>query len=115
LVRYSGRGRTDTVFRLKNRHNQTSLINGRINLKIKSEKNIFIELSQIQALGGTTRTKEAMLHAKREFEKKFGGREKADKIMIVFTDGYSQDDPSDIAADFRKEKIHIRLHLRPCQ
>uniref|UniRef100_A0A914N0V5 VWFA domain-containing protein n=1 Tax=Meloidogyne incognita TaxID=6306 RepID=A0A914N0V5_MELIC len=92
LVRYSGRGRTDTVFRLKNRHNQTSLIN---------------ELSQIQALGGTTRTKEAMLHAKREFEKKFGGREKADKIMIVFTDGYSQDDPSDIAADFRKEKIHI--------
>ncbi|CAK5027294.1 unnamed protein product [Meloidogyne enterolobii] len=92
LVRYSGKGRTDTVFRLKNRHNQTSLIN---------------ELSQIQALGGTTRTKEAMLHAKREFEKKFGGREKADKIMIVFTDGYSQDDPSDIAADFRKERIHI--------
>jgi len=40
LVRYSGRGRTDTVFRLKNRHNQTSLINGRINLKIKSEKTI---------------------------------------------------------------------------
>jgi hypothetical protein len=28
LVRYSGKGRTDTVFRLKNKFNQTVLLNG---------------------------------------------------------------------------------------
>lgn len=48
-----------------------------------------------------------MLHAKREFERKFGGRDKADRILIVFTDGYSQDDPSEVATDFRKERIHV--------
>jgi hypothetical protein len=48
-----------------------------------------------------------MLHAKREFEHKFGGRDKADRILIVFTDGYSQDDPSEVATDFRKERIHV--------
>ena len=51
---------------------------------------IFEEIANAQPLSGTTRTREAMLHAKREFERKFGGREKADRVMIVFTDGYSQ-------------------------
>ena len=66
-----------------------------------------VELTQAQPLGGTTRTKEAMLHARREFEPKFGGREKADRVMLVFTDGYSQDDPSEIAPQLRRERIHV--------
>lgn len=48
-----------------------------------------------------------MLHARREFEPKFGGREKAGRVMIVFTDGYSQDDPSEIAPELRRERIHV--------
>jgi uncharacterized protein with von Willebrand factor type A (vWA) domain len=65
------------------------------------------ELTNAQPLGGTTRTKEAMLHARREFERKYGGREKADKVLVVFTDGYSQDDPAEVAAELRREKIQV--------
>jgi hypothetical protein len=74
-----------------------------------SKSNTFshVELENAQPLGGTTRTKEAMLHARREFEHKFGGRDKADRVMIVFTDGYSQDDPAEIAPELRRERIHV--------
>lgn len=42
-------------------------------------------------MGGTTRTAEALLYAQHEFDKKFGGRaSKAEKFLILFTDGYSQ-------------------------
>ncbi|KAI1719766.1 von willebrand factor type A domain-containing protein [Ditylenchus destructor] len=92
LVRYSGPGRSDTVFRLQKHRNSTALVQ---------------ELRRATALGGTTRTADALLYAKHEFDEKFGGRSKARKIIVLFSDGYSQDDPIEAAIILKKEKIHV--------
>lgn len=48
------------------------------------------DLRQAPSNGGTTRTGEAIHYAINEFDEKFGARKGARKIMIIFTDGYSQ-------------------------
>lgn len=60
-------------------------------------------------MSGTTRTAEAMLHGLKEFNSTFGGRMKneAQRRMIVFTDGYSQDDPSEVARTLAHEQVHV--------
>uniref|UniRef100_A0A8R1TW17 VWFA domain-containing protein n=1 Tax=Onchocerca volvulus TaxID=6282 RepID=A0A8R1TW17_ONCVO len=51
------------------------------------------DLHQAPSNGGTTRTGEAIYYAINEFNEKFGARKGARKMMIIFTDGYSQDNP----------------------
>ncbi|KAI1723922.1 von willebrand factor type A domain-containing protein [Ditylenchus destructor] len=92
MVRYSGPGRSETMFGLKKHRNSTELVQ---------------ELRRATALGGTTRTADALLYAKHEFDEKFGGRSKARKILVLFSDGYSQDDPIEAAIILKKEKIHV--------
>ncbi|KAH7730738.1 RAB-1 protein [Aphelenchoides avenae] len=92
LVRYSGPGRTDTVFKLKKHRNTSTLLE---------------ELLQAQPLGGTTRTAEALRYAIQEFDSKNGGRPNAEKIIVIFTDGYSQDDPSEVAFQLSRERIRV--------
>ena len=92
FVRYSGPKRTDAVFHLKKHYKPEDAIK---------------EMSQTPSLGGTTRTGEALLQSLQEFQPKFGGRKNAEKIIIVFTDGYSQDDPVDASTAIFKQNIQI--------
>uniref|UniRef100_A0AC34PY10 VWFA domain-containing protein n=1 Tax=Panagrolaimus sp. JU765 TaxID=591449 RepID=A0AC34PY10_9BILA len=92
FVRFSGPKRTDTVFHLK---------------KHQNAKNAVFEMLATPSLGGTTRIGAAMLDAFREFDAKFGGRSTAQKVMIVFTDGFSQDDPTDAAVKLYQENIRL--------
>uniref|UniRef100_A0A0N5AXZ5 VWFA domain-containing protein n=1 Tax=Syphacia muris TaxID=451379 RepID=A0A0N5AXZ5_9BILA len=94
MVRYSGPGREDTVFHL-NKH-------------IDSIKAIE-EMNSASHLGGTTRTGEAIRYTIDEFSEKNGGRAHAVKMMIVFTDGYSQDEPAVAAKEAQKLGINIRV------
>lgn len=75
MVRYSGPGRTNTVFHLKKYTNTSDAI---------------AEMMKAQHMGGTTRTGEAIKFATNEFDEKYGGRNNAKKMIILFTDGYSQ-------------------------
>ncbi|VDK39179.1 unnamed protein product [Gongylonema pulchrum] len=92
-IRYSGPKRTDTLFHLR-KHNS-------VDEAIK-------ELRKAPLSSGTTRTGEAIRYAVGEFREKYGARENAKKMLIVFTDGYSQDDPSDAAREARSSGIEVK-------
>ncbi|VDD86838.1 unnamed protein product [Enterobius vermicularis] len=94
MVRYSGPGRTDTVFHLNKHSNLTKLVQ---------------EMMGAPHMGGTTRTGEAILYAVEEFAERHGGRKNSNKILVVFTDGYSQDDPLEAAQTARKQGITIHV------
>ncbi|VDM61078.1 unnamed protein product [Angiostrongylus costaricensis] len=77
LIKYSGPGRTETLFHLD---------------KHKKKDNLIEELFHNEATGGTTRTGEAIRYAVKEFANpKHGARKNAQKFIVVFTDGYSQE------------------------
>uniref|UniRef100_A0A1I7XG33 VWFA domain-containing protein n=1 Tax=Heterorhabditis bacteriophora TaxID=37862 RepID=A0A1I7XG33_HETBA len=73
----------------------------------------------MERTGGTTRTGEAIRYAVKEFQnKKHGARKDAKKVIVVFTDGYSQEDPSPAADAARADGIHliavaVNDHLKP--
>uniref|UniRef100_A0A158P5W5 VWFA domain-containing protein n=1 Tax=Angiostrongylus cantonensis TaxID=6313 RepID=A0A158P5W5_ANGCA len=91
LIKYSGPGRTETLFHLD---------------KHKKKDNVIEELFNDETTGGTTRTGEAIRHAVKEFANpKHGARKNAQKFIVVFTDGYSQDDPSTAADEARRASI----------
>ncbi|TKR60877.1 hypothetical protein L596_028059 [Steinernema carpocapsae] len=92
IVRYSGPGRTESQFHL-NKHAERSSMTD--------------EIASIQPMGGTTRTGEALLFAAEEFSEKLGARPKSERSIVVFTDGYSQDDPSDAARTVQRKGIHV--------
>ncbi|KAI6222856.1 VWFA domain-containing protein [Aphelenchoides fujianensis] len=94
LIRYSGPKRTESLFHLNKHSNQSSLLK---------------DVENVQPMGGTTRTAEAMRFALREFERKFGGRERNEvqRQMLVFTDGHSQDDPTEVAEELNRERVHV--------
>uniref|UniRef100_A0A7E4VQI6 VWFA domain-containing protein n=1 Tax=Panagrellus redivivus TaxID=6233 RepID=A0A7E4VQI6_PANRE len=92
FVRYSGPRRTDTVFHLKKHYDAEAAI---------------AEMAASPPMGGTTRTGAAMLDAYREYDAKYGGRSKASKVMLVMTDGYSQDDPVDASAKLHQERVKV--------
>ncbi|VDL66181.1 unnamed protein product [Nippostrongylus brasiliensis] len=63
---------------------------------------------RMESTGGTTRTGEAIQHAAKEFgNRKHGARKNARKFIVVFTDGYSQEDPTAAAEAARAEGITI--------
>ncbi|KAI6199344.1 hypothetical protein M3Y96_00617100 [Aphelenchoides besseyi] len=107
LIRYSGPKRTDVLFHLNKHSNRSNLIKG-LN-RIMKRFTFVSDIESVQVMGGTTRTKEAMEFALREFEPKFGGRDRneAQRHMIVFTDGHSQDDPADVADQLNKQRVHV--------
>ncbi|EYC09929.1 hypothetical protein Y032_0058g2894 [Ancylostoma ceylanicum] len=91
LVRYSGPGRAETLFHLDKHANKDDLIE---------------ELFRMEPTGGTTRTGEAIHYALKEFHnKKHGARKYARKFIVVFTDGYSQEDPSPAAEAARTDGV----------
>ncbi|KAJ1348211.1 hypothetical protein KIN20_003465 [Parelaphostrongylus tenuis] len=92
LIRYSGPGRTETLFHLD---------------KHKRKDNLIEELlHNEETTGGTTRTGEAIRHAIKEFSNpKHGARKNAQKVIVVFTDGYSQDDPATAVDEARRASI----------
>ncbi|KAK5980292.1 von Willebrand factor type A domain protein [Trichostrongylus colubriformis] len=93
LVRFSGPGRTETLFHLDKHSNKDDLIE---------------ELFRMQPTGGTTRTGEAIHYAIKEFEnEKHGARKHARKIIVLFTDGYAQDDPATAADTAREQGITV--------
>ncbi|KHJ85365.1 von Willebrand factor type A domain protein, partial [Oesophagostomum dentatum] len=93
LIRYSGPGRAETLFHLDKHSNKDRLIE---------------ELFRMEPTGGTTRTGEAIHYALKEFQhKKHGARKFARKFLVVFTDGYSQEDPSTAAEAARAEGVII--------
>ncbi|KAL6743228.1 hypothetical protein Aduo_016376 [Ancylostoma duodenale] len=91
LVRYSGPGRAETLFHLD---------------KHASKDDVIEELFRMEPTGGTTRTGEAIHYALKEFQnKKHGARKYARKFIVVFTDGYSQEDPSPAAEAARTDGV----------
>ncbi|CAJ0588708.1 unnamed protein product [Cylicocyclus nassatus] len=93
LIRYSGPGRTETLFHLD---------------KHKVKDNLIEDLFRMEPAGGTTRTGEAMHYALKEFQdRKHGARKDAKKILVVFTDGYSQEDPSDAAEAAKLQNVIV--------
>lgn len=74
-IRYSGPKRSDTLFHLR---------------KHSSAEAAIKEMQKAPSSGGTTRTGEAIQYAIGEFDEKYGGRKDAKKMLIIFTDGYSQ-------------------------
>ncbi|KJH49948.1 von Willebrand factor type A domain protein [Dictyocaulus viviparus] len=93
LIRYSGPGRTETLFHFGKHATKDELIE---------------ELFRIEKTGGTTRTGEAIRYATKEFDNvKYGSRKNAKKFIVVFTDGYSQDDPIKASDDARSSGISM--------
>ncbi|VDN54792.1 unnamed protein product [Dracunculus medinensis] len=92
MVRYSGPGRADTVFHL-NKHNST--------------KEAILDMKRADHMGGVTYTGQAIQYSIKEFNEEYGGRKQSKKIIIIFTDGYSQD-PS-LAAE-NATKLGIEIH-----
>ncbi|PIO68263.1 von Willebrand factor type A domain protein [Teladorsagia circumcincta] len=93
LIRFSGPGRTETLFHFDKHVNKDDLIE---------------ELFRMEPTGGTTRTGEALQYAIREFgNRKHGARKNARKFIVLFTDGYAQDDPATAADAARGEGITV--------
>ncbi|KAK0410563.1 hypothetical protein QR680_005197 [Steinernema hermaphroditum] len=92
VVRFSGPGRTESQFHL-NKHAEL--------------EPMLQEIESIEAMGGTTRTGEALLFAAEEFAEKYNARPKADRSVVVFTDGHSQDDPTEPARALQRKGVHV--------
>ncbi|VDM43635.1 unnamed protein product [Toxocara canis] len=92
MIRYSGPGRADTVFHLNKHTNANDAV---------------LEMAKAPHMGGTTRTGEAIKFAMSEFDEKNGGRKNAKKIIVLFTDGYSQEDPAEAAQLARRSGIEM--------
>ncbi|CAI4222524.1 unnamed protein product [Auanema sp. JU1783] len=92
MIGYSGPGRTHVLFDLDKHSNKDDLIE---------------EMFKMVATGGTTRTGEAITFATKELlkNKSNGTRSNAKKVLVVFTDGYSQDDPMAAASNARHQGI----------
>uniref|UniRef100_A0A914WZI9 VWFA domain-containing protein n=1 Tax=Plectus sambesii TaxID=2011161 RepID=A0A914WZI9_9BILA len=87
MVKYSGRDRAEAVFHLK-KHSTTD--------------GILAEMNATEYLSGSTWTGSALRYSMDEFSVQNGARpELAKKVVVVFTDGYSQEDPAEAAAAMR--------------
>lgn len=75
VIYYSSSKRSRTLFHLRKHSRADEAI---------------LDLEQAPSNGGTTRTGEAIYYAINEFNEKYGARRDARKMMIIFTDGYSQ-------------------------
>ncbi|KAK6043803.1 von Willebrand factor type A domain protein [Cooperia oncophora] len=66
------------------------------------------EMFRMEPTGGTTKTGEALHYAIKEFaDKKHGARKNARKFIVLFTDGYAQDDPVEAADTAREQGITV--------
>ncbi|VBB28044.1 unnamed protein product [Acanthocheilonema viteae] len=93
-IYYSGPKRARTQFHLR-KHSTT--------------EEAIKDLHQTPLNGGTTRTGEAIYYAISEFDEKFGARNGAKKMMIIFTDGYSQDDTTEASQAARSKGIELKV------
>ncbi|VDK81355.1 unnamed protein product [Litomosoides sigmodontis] len=97
-VYYSGPKRARTQFHLR---------------KHSTAEEAIKDLHQTPSNGGTTRTGEAIYYAINEFDERFGARKDAKKMMIIFTDGYSQDTYS--SKNFKKLQDIFDEYSRRCK
>uniref|UniRef100_A0A158Q887 VWFA domain-containing protein n=1 Tax=Elaeophora elaphi TaxID=1147741 RepID=A0A158Q887_9BILA len=93
-IYYSGPKRARTQFHLR-KHSTT--------------EEAIKDLHQAPSNGGTTRTGEAIYYAINEFDEKFGARKGARKMMIIFTDGYSQDDTTEASQAAHSKGIELKV------
>ncbi|EFO24668.2 hypothetical protein LOAG_03819 [Loa loa] len=92
-IYYSGPKRARTLFHLR-KHSRT--------------EEAIKDLHQAPSNGGTTRTGEAIYYAINEFSEKFGARKGAKKMIIIFTDGYSQDNPAEASRAAHIKGIELK-------
>ncbi|CAD6193854.1 unnamed protein product [Caenorhabditis auriculariae] len=93
LISYSGRGRTRTLVQLDKHESKDELIE---------------EMFRMERAGGTTRTGDAIRYAVDAFEnEQHATREGVRRVLVVFTDGYSQDEPREAADEARNKKIDV--------
>ncbi|VDO20025.1 unnamed protein product [Brugia timori] len=92
-IYYSGPKRARTLFHLR---------------KHSRAENAIKDLQRAPSNGGTTRTGEAIYYATNEFNEKFGARKDARKMIIIFTDGHSQDNPTEASRTARNKGIELK-------
>jgi len=93
LIRFAGKGKEKTTFGFN---------------KYTDKEEIKKAISEVSFLGGTTATNDALILADAEFEESRGARPGvAEPIVIVFTDGYSQQDPQPGATKLHDKKITV--------
>jgi hypothetical protein len=87
--------------------------------KYKEKEEISKAINEVSFLGGTTATNDALILADTEVEEARGARPGvAEPIVIVFTDGYSQQDPQPgpvCAAPFLNNRQQCDLTLDKLQ
>ncbi|CAG9532973.1 unnamed protein product [Cercopithifilaria johnstoni] len=92
-IYYSGPKRARTQFHLR---------------KHSTAEEAIKDLHQTPSNGGTTHTGEAIYYAINEFDEKFGARKDARKMMIIFTDGHSQDDTTGASQAAHSRGIELK-------
>ncbi|PIC26929.1 hypothetical protein B9Z55_019352 [Caenorhabditis nigoni] len=93
LISYSGPGRTHVRVYLDKHNDKEKLIE---------------EIFLMERHGGTTRTADAIRYATKIFEgMAHPARKNVKKVLVVFTDGYSQDHPRDAARVARAKGLQL--------
>ncbi|CAO4379612.1 unnamed protein product [Caenorhabditis nigoni] len=93
LISYSGPGRTHVRVYLDKHNDKEKLIE---------------EMFLMERHGGTTRTADAIRYATKIFEgMAHPARKNVKKVLVVFTDGYSQDHPRDAARVARAKGLQL--------
>ncbi|KAF1749966.1 hypothetical protein GCK72_016511 [Caenorhabditis remanei] len=93
LISYSGPGRTHVRVYL-DKHNE--------------KEKLIEEMFLMERHGGTTRTADAIRYATKIFEgMAHPARRNVKKVLVVFTDGYSQDSPRDAARVARAKGLQL--------
>ncbi|CAP28912.2 Protein CBG09720 [Caenorhabditis briggsae] len=93
LISYSGPGRTHVRVYLDKHNDKEKLIE---------------EMFLMERHGGTTRTADAIRYATKIFEgMAHPARKNVKKVLVVFTDGYSQDHPRDAARGARAKGLQL--------
>ncbi|CAL2045018.1 unnamed protein product [Caenorhabditis brenneri] len=93
LISYSGPGRTHVRVYLDKHNDKEKLIE---------------EMFLMERHGGTTRTADAIRYATKIFEgMAHPARRNVKKVLVVFTDGYSQDSPRDAARVARAKGLQL--------
>uniref|UniRef100_A0A1I7TS55 VWFA domain-containing protein n=1 Tax=Caenorhabditis tropicalis TaxID=1561998 RepID=A0A1I7TS55_9PELO len=93
LISYSGPGRTHVRVHL-DKHNE--------------KEKLIEEMFLMERHGGTTRTADAIRYATRVFEgMAHPARRNVKKVLVVFTDGYSQDNPKEAARVARAKGLQL--------
>lgn len=84
------------------------LSKGKYFISPENKSPFFREMFLMERHGGTTRTADAIRYATKIFEgKAHPARKNVKKVLVVFTDGYSQDNPKEASRMARAKGIQL--------